>query len=371
MRVLFPLEYFYPSKIGGPANTLYWLCKALIGKGYNVVAVATGKGIEAGRVDLDRWLDVDGIETCYCSATSKMPFSVIAKSIGKLSSVDVVVLSSLCFAPNFFVAFMAKFKGKKIIWSPRGELFDSAINNSKGKNLFFSLVKILFGKRVIFQATSEVEKKAILRHFPNSKVVIIPNYMEIPEKEDVETDYTDFLYVGRIAPIKALDKLIKGLAESRHFRDSRYKLKLVGSVEHQFNDYYKSLQALIKELKVEDKILFVGSLSGKDKFQAYASARYSFLVSDSENFGNVVIEALSQGTPVVASKGTPWERLNEEEAGFWIENTPEEIAKTIDAIIEQTEDNYIRYRNNALELSASFDVYKHVEEWEKVFMEIV
>jgi glycosyltransferase involved in cell wall biosynthesis len=110
----------------------------------------------------------------------------------------------------------------------------------------------------------------------------------------------------------------------------------------------------------------VGSLVGKEKFRAYASARYSFLVSNSENFGNVVIEALSQGTPVVASKGTPWKSLIEKNAGFWIDNTPETIADTLDVLISQSDEEYFKYREGALNYSRSFDIYEHIEEWENV-----
>ena len=366
MRVLFPLDLFYPSKIGGPANTLYWLCKALVKKGHEITVVSTQKGIDEGSVLLDNWSDIDGIKTRYCGTTSKFPWSIVHYSLKELNSADSVVFSSICYVPNFIIAIVARIKGKKIIWSPRGELFDSAIKGNYGKRLHFALIKMVLGKRILFHATSVQEKDVIQRLFPNSEVTIIPNYMEIPSREVVETDYSDFIYVGRIAPIKALDKLIDGLDMSCSFRDSRFRMKIIGGVEKQFTDYAQSLESQIKRLGLEGKVIFVGSLSGKEKFQAYASARYSFLVSDSENFGNVVIEALSQGTPVVSSKGTPWESLTSTCAGFWIENTPEAIAKTVDWIISQPEKEYLKFRENAFNYSKSFDVYEHIEEWERI-----
>lgn len=64
------------------------------------------------------------------------------------------------------------------------------------------------------------------------------------------------------------------------------------------------------------------------------------MVSHSENFGNVIIlESLSQGTPVVASKGTPWEELNINNAGYWIDNSPDNIGQTIDKLISMSEKN--------------------------------
>lgn len=366
MKILFPLHLFYPSRVGGPANTIYWLCKALARRGHNVTVVATREGIDEGRVELDKWVDTDGINVRYCDTASKFSVDVIKFSIREIKRVDTVVFSSICFLPNFFIAIVAYLKGKKIVWSPRGELFETAIQGSRGKKLYFTVLKYLLGKHILFHATSEVEKKVIRNYFPKSEVVIIPNYMEVPDKEEVISNYSDLLYVGRIAPIKALEKLITGLGLSKMFQQSSSRMLIVGGVEKQFEEYYQRLLKLVLNAGLHDKVDFVGSLTGKDKYKAYAAARYSFLVSNSENFGNVVIEALSQGTPVVASKGTPWAVLTDVKAGFWIENAPEEIAKTIDIIIKQSDEEYFEYRKNALEFSATFDVYKHVSAWEKV-----
>ena len=316
MKVLFPLHLFYPSLLGGPANAVYWLCKALARKGYEVTVVTTREGIDEECVELNKWTDVDGIRVRYCDTTTKFSTAVIRHSLKELKKVDTVVFSSICFLPNFFIAISALLSGKKIIWSPRGELFDTAVQGSKGKRLYFAVLNALMGRHILFHATSEAEKIGIRNFFPRSEVVIIPNYMEVPKKEEVASDYSDLLYVGRIAPIKALEKLITGLSLSEVFRQSESKMIIVGEVEKQFEDYYLRLLELVEKESLRDKVEFVGGLYGKKKFQAYAAARYCFLVSNSENFGNVVIEALSQGTPVVASKGTPWETL-EKEAALW------------------------------------------------------
>lgn len=367
MKVLFPMHLFYPSKIGGPANTVYWLCKGLVKNGYDVSVVATKMGIDEGRVKIDEWIDVDGIKARYCNTEAKFSCHVIRHSLKELDNTDVVVFSSICLIQNIIIAIVSRIKGKQIIWSPRGELFDTAVQGSKGKTMYFSLLRVLLGKYIVFHATSDVEKKAIQNYFPKANVVIIPNYMELPERQIIDSDYTYFLFVGRIAPLKALDKLFDGLAQSKLFKDSQYKFVLVGGVEKQFEEYYQRLLNQVERLGLKDKVQFAGSMTGKSKFQAYASARYSFLVSNSENFGNVVIEALSQGTPVVASKGTPWESLPERHAGFWIDNTPEEIGETLDFIIEQSDEDYHRYRVGALNYSRAFDIYGHVSEWEDVF----
>ena len=148
--------------------------------------------------------------------------------------------------------------------------------------------------------------------------------------------------------------------------NSDYVFKIVGCVENQFKDYYNRLQQLIEKLNLKSKVVFTGPINGDNKYSIIANARFMFLVSNSENFGNVVLESLSQGTPVVASKGTPWQSLEESKAGFWIDNNPKEIANCIDRIMSYSEKEYYLKRENAFALAKRFDVYDNINQWETV-----
>lgn len=45
MKILFPIEYYYPSDIGGPANALYWHTQMLKANGIDSVVVTSDVGI--------------------------------------------------------------------------------------------------------------------------------------------------------------------------------------------------------------------------------------------------------------------------------------------------------------------------------------
>jgi glycosyltransferase involved in cell wall biosynthesis len=47
----------------------------------------------------------------------------------------------------------------------------------------------------------------------------------------------------------------------------------------------------------------------------------------------VYAEALAAGTPVVASKNTPWQDVEKHNCGKWVENTPEKFAEAITEIL--------------------------------------
>ena len=56
-------------------------------------------------------------------------------------------------------------------------------------------------------------------------------------------------------------------------------------------------------------------------------------MSHTENFGASVVEALSVGTPVLTTKGTPWRGVVENRCGWWVENSVEQIAETLKQIV--------------------------------------
>lgn len=362
MRVLISTGLFYPAKLGGPANTLYWLSKALVSIGIEVSAVVTDHTVDPTLAPSNRWINLDGIQVRYCSKRTPFGCRQVISAIREIRNCDVILLSSICYLPNMLVFMAARLRGKIIIWSPRGELFPSAINNSKQKRLYFAFLRTIISSKVVFHATSEPEKEQINYYFPKIKqVVIIPNYFELPKKEERSTtDNPYFLYVGRITPIKALDNLIRGLAMSKQFQSSGHRFLFVGPNQNDYRDYLKSLSV---DFGIQSKVSFCDGLYGTDKYKAYANADFSFLVSHSENFGNVVIEALSQGTPVVASKGTPWELLQAKGAGYWIENDPQSIANCVDNLLQITASDYCKMRQAAEQLAQSFDIKANIGSW--------
>ena len=229
------------------------------------------------------------------------------------------------------------------------------------------LYRNLISRRAVFHSTCAVESEYIKGQFPHAKrIVEIPNYIEIPEvRERRPGDY--FLFVGRIHPKKAIDNLIKGLALSHEFKLSKLKLKIAGGGDQAYLD---ALQELAREAGVENRIEFLGQVEGEMKQQLYADAFWTFMPSHTENFGLIVIESLAQSTPVVASTGSPWASLEENDVGLWRDNSPDAIAKTVDAIIQMPGDEYRGYRDRARGfVETNYDVSKFIEKWHQLYSE--
>ena len=61
------------------------------------------------------------------------------------------------------------------------------------------------------------------------------------------------------------------------------------------------------------------ALYGEAKVRAYRAASAFVLPTHSENFGMTVAEALAAGTPAIVTTGAPWEGLEQQGAGWWIQ----------------------------------------------------
>ena len=64
----------------------------------------------------------------------------------------------------------------------------------------------------------------------------------------------------------------------------------------------------------------------------------------------IVTEALSVGTPVMASLGTPWEELNTVGCGWWTDRSPENIATVMHQVLEMPMEDLLTMGEKGREL---------------------
>ncbi|AJS59962.1 glycosyltransferase family 4 protein [Paenibacillus sp. IHBB 10380] len=108
--------------------------------------------------------------------------------------------------------------------------------------------------------------------------------------------------IGQIAPWKRQEDAIEAFASL--VREERNTvLWIVGEAKfRQENErYLDKLKEKVKSLNLEDKVMFTGFR--EDVLEICCAADLLLLCSDNEPFGRVIIEAMSQGTPVVGTRG--------------------------------------------------------------------
>ena len=370
MKIFFPVAAFYPSQIGGPCNTLYWHCCALKNNEINPSVITTTIGIKHKDIG-NKWLDLNCGRAFYGSNGIKS-LDILKKISKEISKTDVLHLNSLFSAfsiYSYFYCLLFK-RNKKIIWSVRGELNENALMYSSWKKRPLLYIYKKLNKNIIYHSTSPQETENIKNLFINSKIVEIPNLIDPSQRLNVKNN-RDLLYVGRIHPIKSLHKIIESLRLSQQFIASDSRFIIVGKHEERHNTYKESLISLIDRLNLNKKVVFLGHLEGEEKERIYAESYALILASESENFGNVVVEALNQGTPVIASLGTPWEILERYNAGFHVSNNPKELSKTIEKLLLMESVNYQRMRINSCKLvDENFRIDTQIHKWIEVYKNI-
>lgn len=107
------------------------------------------------------------------------------------------------------------------------------------------------------------------------------------------------LGIGRMAQQKNFPLLLRAFAILRKHTDAR--LVIVGGDQSSTDQvvYQESLQRLARELGIDDCIDLVGYQSNPQKY--LEASRVFVLSSDYEGFGNVLVEALLAGCPVVST----------------------------------------------------------------------
>jgi len=172
-----------------------------------------------------------------------------------------------------------------------------------------------------------------------------------------------FIFLGRICNIKKIENLIIACSISKYFLSKKYKFLIAGPTDDEYLKYETMLRKLVVTFNLEKNIKFLGELNSPQKEELLSQSKASFVVSESENFSNVVVESIAQGTPVVASKGTPWTALVDRNAGFWIDNSPESIAQKMDEIILMDNDKYEIMCENSISFSKEFSKLKILPKW--------
>jgi glycosyltransferase involved in cell wall biosynthesis len=226
-----------------------------------------------------------------------------------LSEYDIVHLQDLLSFHAISTINYCRSNKIPFIFTPHGSL--PWLNEKKPLNLLY---KKFWGNGILMKAKkiiclNQVEIAQCERlGVPKDRLVIVPNgvnldeYVNLPQKGSfrkrwsISNDQKIILFLARIHKIKGPDLLAKAFTL---ISKNNNNLKLVFAGPD--GGYLTFLKGLIRELGIEEKVLFTGPLYERDKFEAYVDADVYVLPSVYETFPISIIEACACGTPVIVT----------------------------------------------------------------------
>ncbi len=347
MKILHVVPYYLPAtRYGGPIRSVHGLCRALVALGHEVHVFTTNvDGPGCSNVPLNEIVELEGVKIHYFKTNflkrlfCSMPMKVSLQK--NIENFDIVHLHTLFLWPTFFAARLAKKKGIPYVVTPRGMLVKELIQKKSKwvKTVWLSI----FEKKTLSEAsyvhvTSDVELEEIKKFNFNLKTSdVIPNGIDIekdsqdpessiPDKIKLKQDDKFILYLGRLSWKKRIDLVIDSM---RYIDDAH--LVIAGNDEEGLTG---KLMQQVEKLNLKSRVHFIGSVDDSEKTYLMKRASVFVLLSYSENFGIVVLEAMLNKCPVVVTQEVGLSSVvSENGCGFVASDDPKKVAHLISSIL--------------------------------------
>ncbi|HEX2310242.1 MAG TPA: glycosyltransferase family 4 protein [Vicinamibacterales bacterium] len=126
-----------------------------------------------------------------------------------------------------------------------------------------------------------------------------------PAIEEILRDgLTNFLFVGRIAPNKRIEDIIRLAEQFKRYIDAQYRFVFVGRTDT-VPRYYAAVRALIARYQMlPERFLFPGVVSDWELAAYYRTASVYISMSEHEGFCVPLVEAMAADVPVLAFAST-------------------------------------------------------------------
>ncbi len=364
--------FFYPM-VGGAETYVYELSTRLAKCGYDVT-VHTSFFVKES-FNLSQFEVINGVKVYRYKPIWRNYYYywLWVPMISKTDVLHVCGYGHLCFSLTI-LRYSRKFP---IISTPIG--VSAPIEGPKSRllrRLYDSIIGIKhlsICKKIIVLAEEE-KQWCITRGIKEDKIIKIP--VGIPEEAFLIYDPSltkqlynlekYILYVGRIHKDKGVVELVKAFSLV-NVEVSDLKLVFVGPDD----GYRDEVQKVATQLNIQDKIVWVGKVTQEEKYLLISNCKILVLPSKYELQGIVLVEAMAQGKPVVATNvGGVSDFVKNGWNGFLVRyGDVESLADKIKILLSDSKIyGYLSY--NAKKTAEEFKWDKIIDRYEKIYREI-
>lgn len=307
MRLLHVVPTYLPAtRYGGPIYAVHGLCRALAGRGHQVDVFTTDvDGDHNSNVSLETPVVMDGVNIHYFSTESRSGLNrrlyrssgMVRALADKTRSFDLVHAHSVFLWPTLAAARTAERMNVPYVVSPRGMLVPELIRR-KSSFIKYSWIRLVerrsfrHASAIHFTAQREWDD-AMGVSIPLPDPFVVPNGIDLrPAAPATRRDDT-LLFLGRVNWKKGLDRLLDAMPLVPGVRTV-----IAGNDEE---GLLPRLRAQAERNGITARVDFAGEVTGLAKETLLRTSTALVLPSISENFGNVVLEAMAAELPVIVT----------------------------------------------------------------------
>lgn len=388
MKILLVSSTFPPRKFGGITKSSYQLAKGLAELGHDVTVFTTDVNDEKTRIPSNNQGSIyDGIKVFYFRNLSNklafnriyLPLKMKKKMKKEIKNFDIVHINDYrCYQSILVNRYCKKYDVPYIVQA-RGSL-----PVMMGNKFFKRVFDRIWGYRFLKQASkviplSKFEAEQYKQMGVNEdNIEIIPNairfaeYEKLPKKGlfrkkyGIDSDKYIILFLARINEIKGVELLTKSFLILRN-KIKNVKLVFVGPDD----GYMGQLKSLIKNLKLENDVLFTGLLYDEDKLEAYVDSDIYVLPSKYEIFGNTIVEACACGTPVVVTETCAIADLVNNRVGLSVPYDEKKLAEAIEILLIDEKLRNKFGQNGRKMIEDEFDIHLINKKIESLYKKVI
>lgn len=170
----------------------------------------------------------------------------------------------------------------------------------------------------------------------------------------------DIVFVGRVAPEKNLDVLVRAVALLP--AELSATLTIVGDGE-----MIPKLTALAKELGLEDRVTFLGFVSDERKQEALTNATVFAMPSTAELQSISSLEGMASGLPVVAADSMALPHLIDGNGYLFTPGDADDLAAKLTTVLTAPESEYVAMRERSLAMIEAHDINRTLSTFESLY----
>jgi len=294
------------------------------------------------------------------------PSSIIKiKNIIKREQYDIVHVH--LFPSNAIVALSSLFLKKSIAY-----LFTihSTFNRRRSIKIFKIIDGLVYSRYAKIICISKQVQDSLIKWVPKikEKIEIIPNGIPMNSKSNdnpLMKKY-DVLFVGRLVQQKGINFLLEAVSILQKKYKKIIRVAIVGD-----GPIKKELIKMCEELKIKDSVEFLGFQ--RDVDQIMRSSRVLVLPSRWEGFGMVLLEAMKNKLPIIATKvgGIPEIITNEHEGILVPAENPKILANSINCVLENSELRNQLIQNAYKKVQSHYSIEKYAHNMFNLYSKMI